>query len=88
VDEIGRRAHAAIVVGDWNTLRPLHPYLRWADANGSTLRGRSQVIAMLEQTAETRPRQRPSSCGMDRYTGGMLDRQGTRTRALGVRGSG
>jgi hypothetical protein len=53
VDHIGQRAHAAILAGDRDALRPLlHPYLHWTDRNGKTLRGRSKVLAMLEQAAQ------------------------------------
>ena len=54
VDDIGLRAYAAIVAGDWNAVRPfLHPYLHWADSNGRTFRGRSRVLAMLQQAAQS-----------------------------------
>jgi hypothetical protein len=50
VDDIGQRAHAAIVAGDWNAVRPLlHLYLHWTDGDGKTLRGRAKVLAMLQQ---------------------------------------
>jgi uncharacterized protein DUF4440 len=53
VEEIGARVHAALVAGDWDTVRALlHPYLHWTDAHGSTLRGRTKVMAMLEQATE------------------------------------
>ena len=53
MDEIGRQAHAAIIAGDWDALRPLlHPYLHWTDRTGRTLRGRSKVLAMLHQAAQ------------------------------------
>ena len=53
VDDIGQRAYAAIVAGDWNAVRPfLHPYLRWTDSNGRTVRGRTKVLAMLQQAAQ------------------------------------
>lgn len=53
MDHIGQRAHAAILAADWDALRPLlHPYLHWTDRNGKTLRGRSKVLAMLEQAAQ------------------------------------
>jgi hypothetical protein len=46
-------AHAAILAGDWNALRPLlHPYLHWTDSKGKTVRGRSNVLAMLEHAAQ------------------------------------
>jgi SnoaL-like domain len=50
VDEIARRAHAAMTDGDWEQLRLLlHPYVRWTDNDGSTVRGRNTVMAMLER---------------------------------------
>ena len=52
VDAIERR--------DWDRLKPLlHPYLHWTAGDGTTLRGRSQVMARL---ADARPPARPSSC--------------------------
>jgi hypothetical protein len=51
VDEVTRQAHAAILARDWETLRLLlHPYLRWTDGTGRTIRGRTKVLAMLEQS--------------------------------------
>lgn len=51
VEEVGQRAHAAMVAGDWNLVRLLlHPYLQWTDLEGTTIRGREQVLAMLKQT--------------------------------------
>jgi len=50
VDDISDRVHAAITAGDWDALRPLlHPYLHWTDSHGSTVRGRTNVMTMLEQ---------------------------------------
>jgi hypothetical protein len=50
VQTVASAAHAAITERDWVTLRPLlHPYLHWTDSRGHTLRGRSQVLAMLER---------------------------------------
>ena len=47
MDEVDRQAYAAIVTGDWDTLRPmLYRYPHWTDSQG-TLRGRSKVMAML-----------------------------------------
>ena len=52
VEDIGQRAHVAIVAGDWDTVRALlHPYLHWTDSSG-TIRGRIKVLAMLEQAAQ------------------------------------
>ena len=58
MDEVARRAHTAMVNGDWDGLRLLlHPYLHWTDSQGSTVRGRNSVMAMLERagTAPARP---------------------------------
>jgi hypothetical protein len=53
VKDIRQLAQAAIAAGDWDALRPLlHPYLHWTDSNGKTLRGRSNVLAMLAQAAQ------------------------------------
>ncbi len=52
VDELVRRARAAVAAGDWEAVRSLlHPYLHWTDAQGSTVRGRSKVVALLQQAA-------------------------------------
>ena len=54
--EIGRRALEAIAARDWAALRPLlHPYLRWTDTRGTTIRGRSNVLTMLGQASEAPP---------------------------------
>jgi hypothetical protein len=56
MEDIGHRAHAAIVAGDWSAVRLLlHPYLVWTDTNGGTIRGRKQVLAMLEHAAQAPP---------------------------------
>ena len=53
VEDVGQRAHAAIVAGDWSTVRLLlHPYLHWTDSTGGTIRGRAKVLAMLERAAQ------------------------------------
>ncbi len=50
VDEIARRAHAAMLDGDWAGLRLLlHPYVHWTDGHGNTVRGRNTVMALLER---------------------------------------
>ena len=52
VDEIAQQARAAMIAHDWEGVRALlHPYLRWTDADGITMRGRSVVLAMLKQAA-------------------------------------
>jgi hypothetical protein len=56
MDDIGHRAHSAIIAGDWNALRPmLHPYLHWTTSNGRTFRGRTKVLAMLRQAEHVPP---------------------------------
>jgi hypothetical protein len=51
MDEVSRAAHAAMVARDWDALRLLlHPYLHWTDAAGRTIRGRVNVLAMLENS--------------------------------------
>jgi hypothetical protein len=40
VDEVALQAHGAVIDQDWSTLRLLlHPYRRWTDADGVTVRG-------------------------------------------------
>jgi hypothetical protein len=51
VDEVSILAHAAMVARDWAIVRRLlHPYLHWTDAAGHTTRGRTNVLAMLENS--------------------------------------
>lgn len=53
VEKIGRRLHATVVAGDWDTVRALlHPDIHWTLARGRTLRGRDKVMAMLQQATE------------------------------------
>ena len=41
-------ATAFMVAGDWDTVRWLvHPYLHWADGQGSTMRGRKIHITAV-----------------------------------------
>ncbi len=41
-------ARRAIAARDWERVRALlHPYLRWTCADGTVVRGRRQVLAML-----------------------------------------
>ena len=38
---------------DWNAARlALHPYLHWTHPDGTVIRGRKNVLAMLTQAAE------------------------------------
>ena len=42
------RALVAIESRDWDQLRLLlHPYVHWTEADGTTIRGRTRVLAML-----------------------------------------
>jgi hypothetical protein len=51
VDEVSLLAHAAMAARDWTIVRRLlHPYLHWTDAAGQTIRGRTNVLAMLENS--------------------------------------
>ncbi len=44
---------------DWDGVRlALHPYLEWDCEDGTTLRGRKNVLAMLEHAPDQKP---PSS---------------------------
>jgi hypothetical protein len=46
--DLARLAHAAMIARDWAVLRPLlHPYLHWTRGDGTIVRGRSNVLAML-----------------------------------------
>jgi hypothetical protein len=50
MDDVARRAHAAMMDGDWDGVRRLlHPYLHWTDGHGDTARGRTNVMAMLQR---------------------------------------
>ena len=60
MDEEGRRAaeavRGAVARGDGDALRLLlHPYLHWTLEDGTVLRGRRNVLAMLEQAAPPDP---------------------------------
>lgn len=49
MDVVAERAMELIAQRDWAAIREvLHPYLHWTRADGSTLRGRSKLIASLE----------------------------------------
>ena len=49
-------AYAAILAQDWEVLRVLlHPYVRWTDARGQVVRGRSKVLAMLKEAGTPDP---------------------------------
>jgi hypothetical protein len=49
VDDTATRAVGAIMARDWSGVRLLlHPYLHWTDVSGRVVRGRQNVITMLE----------------------------------------
>jgi hypothetical protein len=50
MDDVVRRARAAMQAHNWDDLRLLlHPYLHWRGTDGRTVRGRSKIIAMLAE---------------------------------------
>ncbi len=50
------RVRAAAAAGDWDAVRLLlHPYLHWTGRDGSVLRGRRNVLAMLTETGVPDP---------------------------------
>ena len=52
MDDVASSARAAIRDGNRDRLRLLlHPYLQWTLPDGTALRGRRNVMAMLEDTA-------------------------------------
>ena len=52
VAELTATAHAAMLARDWDRLRLiLHPYVHWTAADGSRLRGRTKVMAWLQNAA-------------------------------------
>jgi hypothetical protein len=52
VDEVTRAAHEAMLEHDWEGLRlMLHPYLHWTAPDGTRLRGRTKVMALLRAAA-------------------------------------
>jgi hypothetical protein len=56
VDDVVTRVQAALAAGDWAAVRPLlHPYLHWTAADGSVLRGRTRVLAMLQASPGAPP---------------------------------
>lgn len=55
MDQVLRDAVAAVEQRDWDRLRPLlHPYLHWTEA-GVTIRGRTKVLAHLENAPPAGP---------------------------------
>jgi hypothetical protein len=57
-EEAATRAYAALREGGPSAVRPLlHPYLTWTRPNGATVRGRVNVLALLEtEPLEEAPR--------------------------------
>ena len=56
MDEVTSAARAAMLDRDWDRLRPLlHPYLHWTRADGTRLRGRTRILAMLAAGVEPVP---------------------------------
>ncbi len=48
MQDVARLAHTAMIAHDWAALRPmLHPYLHWTGSDGTVVRGRNKVIALL-----------------------------------------
>ncbi len=59
MDAVIRQALTAIQCGDVDALRrTFHPYIRWTDSDGVTIRGRTKVLARLAVRPPTGP---PSS---------------------------
>ena len=49
MDDVASQAHAALAARDWATVHLLlRPDLHWTDTEGHVLRGRSNVLAMLQ----------------------------------------
>ena len=59
VDEVLDLAYQSMIDRDWPALRPLlHPYLHWTGIDDVTIRGRTNVLAML--TERPNPPERPT----------------------------
>jgi len=66
MDDLVVAAHGAMAARDWATLRlMLHPYLHWRETDGTVLRGRDNVLAMLERVDAPDP---PSAVEFARRT--------------------
>ena len=51
--QVADLACAAIGSKDWDALRPLlHPYRLWRRVDGTTIRGRAKVLAMLAESPD------------------------------------
>ena len=56
MEPVVEAALEALRVGDWQAVRQtLHPYLHWIGADGTVLRGRSRVLAMLADAPAPQP---------------------------------
>ncbi len=54
VDIVVERLLEAVRLRDWDRVQLLlHPYLRWTNTSGTTLRGRKAVMAYLVDAAVT-----------------------------------
>ena len=60
MDDVAEQVYQSIVEQDWDVVRLLlHPYLHWTGPDDVTIRGRTNVLAML--TERQRPPERPAS---------------------------
>lgn len=51
-DQVTRAAYDAMLSCDWSALRLLlHPYLQWTTSDGTRVRGRTNVMERLQNTA-------------------------------------
>jgi len=77
MDDLVVAAHGAMAARDWATLRlMLHPYLHWRETDGTVLRGRNNVLAMLERALTHPTHPQPWSCETDRSIAGRSDPSG------------
>jgi hypothetical protein len=75
VEDISQQAHAAMVAGDWSTVRLLpHPYLHWMDSTGRTIGGRGRCWSCWSTPPKPRRGHGRSNCGTVRYAAGSDDR--------------
>jgi hypothetical protein len=60
MDRVVAEVLEAVERGEWERLRLLlHPHLHWTDASGSTVRGRTKVMARLKAASAVSA---PGSC--------------------------
>jgi SnoaL-like domain len=56
MEAVVRAAVSAIATRDWDRLKPfLHPYVRWTDPTGATMRGRTNVLGRLATARPSGP---------------------------------